>query len=307
MIRLSPGLRYMAAGAFFFALMSALVKVAGTRLPTMEVVFARSVVVLAISALVLRRAGVSPRGNRRGVLLLRGGLGFVALSAFYYAVIHLPLADATVIQYTNPVFTALLAALLIGEGLRKREVSLALLSLVGVVVMVRPGFLFGGGVPGLPPLAAGAALVGAVFSAAAYVAVRFLGRTENPVVIVYWFALVSAVGSLPFLLADFVRPTGWEWLVLLGVGVTTHLGQVFLTMGLREERAGRAMAVAYLQIVFAAVWGLLLFAEVPDRWTVLGAGLIVAATWLVARRGGAPEAMPERNTGAGPWHEKESP
>ncbi len=286
------GLRYMAVGAFCFAVMSALVKLAGARLPTMEVVLARSVVVLAISWVSLRAAKVPVWGRRRGLLLLRGSLGFVALSAFYYAVIHLPLADATVIQYTNPIFTAVLAALVIGEGIRRREMALILLSLTGVVVMVRPAFLFGGGASALPAIPSAVALTGAVFSAAAYVVVRFLGRSgrggegrgEHPVVIVYWFALVSTLGALPFAATRFVMPTGWEWGVLLAIGVSTHLGQLFLTMGLRDERAGRAMAVAYLQIVFAAAWGLLFFSEVPDRWTVTGAGIIVLATWLVSRR-----------------------
>jgi drug/metabolite transporter (DMT)-like permease len=289
----------MAAGALFFSVMSALVKLAGARLPTMEVVLARSVVVLAISWVSLRRMGIAPGGERRGLLLLRGLLGFIALSAFYYGVIHLPLADATVIQYTNPVFTALLAAVVLGEGLRRREVGLTLASLGGVVLMVRPGFLFGGGA-GLPPLAAGVALAGALFSAAAYVAVRELGRSEAPLVVVFWFALVSTLGALPFVAVDFVWPRGWEWTVLVGIGVATHLGQLFLTMGLREERAGRAMSVAYLQIVFAAVWGLLFFAEIPDRWTVAGALVVVAATWGVARSRPRPRLPdPEQPQGSG--------
>ncbi len=280
----------MAAGAFFFAVMSVFVKLAGETIPTMEVVLARSLVVLAICWIMLRREGISAWSRRRPLLLLRGGLGFVALTSFYYGVIHLPLADATVIQYTNPVFTAVLAALLIGEGLRRREVALTLVSLGGVVVMVRPAFLFGEGVSALPVVPAAVALTGAVFSAAAYVTVRFLGRDEHPLVIVYWFALISTVASAPFMLHRFVMPTGWEWAILLGVGVSTHLGQLFLTMGLREERAGRAMAVAYLQIVFAALWGFAVFAEVPDRWTLAGAAVIVGATWLVARSGGRPAA-----------------
>ena len=281
----------MVAGAFFFALMSALVKMTGTRFPTMEIVLARSLVVLAIAWLTLRRLGVPVRGRRRGLLLLRGSLGFVALTSFYYAVIRLPLADVTVIQYTNPVFTAIFAAVAIGEGLRRREMALALVAMTGVIIMVRPAFLFGGDLSALPALPAGVALVGAVFSAAASVTVRFLGRgggdgtgeREHPVVIVWWFALVSTIGSAPFLALDFVLPRGTDWLLLLGVGVTTHLGQLFLTLGLREERAGRAMAVAYLQIVFAGFWGLLLFSEVPDVWTGVGALVIVLSTWWVGR------------------------
>jgi drug/metabolite transporter (DMT)-like permease len=73
------------------------------------------------------------------------------------------------------------------------------------------------------------------------------------------------------------------WLVLLGVGLATHLGQVFVTWGFRLERAGRASAIGYLQIVFAAVWGWLLFKEGPDAWTWAGAGLIVASTLALVR------------------------
>lgn len=281
----------MAAGAFFFALMSALVKITGTRLPTMEIVLARSLVVLAIAWLTLRRLGVPVRGTRRDLLLLRGVFGFIALTSLYYAVIRLPLADVTVIQYTNPVFTALFAAVAIGEGLRRRELGLALVAMTGVIIMVRPAFIFGHDPSSLPPLPAAVALVGAIFSAAAYVTVRFLGRgggdgtgeREHPVVIVWWFALVSTFGSAPFLAFDFVLPRGTDWLLLLGIGVATHLGQLFLTLGLREERAGRAMAVAYLQIVFAGFWGLLLFSELPDIWTGVGALVIVASTWWVGR------------------------
>jgi len=286
------GLRYMAAGAFFFALMSLLVKVAGQRLPTMEVVLARSVVILVLTWGWLRLRGTSPMGNQRGLLLLRGVLGFVALSSFYYGVIHLPLADATVIQYTNPVWTALLAAAFLAERVGRREVALSLASLAGVVIMTRPTFLFGGDAPGLPPLAVTVALCGAVFSAAAYVTVRRL-REEDPMVIVFWFALVSTVAALPFVVGNFVVPTAGELVVLLGVGLTTQAGQVFLTLGLREERAGRAMAVAYLQIVFAALWGLAVFAEVPDRWTLTGAGVIVVCTWLVGRLGPPAEPAPD--------------
>ncbi len=277
------GLRYMAAGALAFSVMSLLVKMVGARIPTMEVVLARSVVLLVLARAALLRRGASPWGNNRRLLLLRGVLGFTALTCFYYAVIHLPLADATVIQYTNPVFTALLAAVVLSEALRAREVVLALASLGGVVLLARPAFLFGGGAEALDPLATGIALTGAVFSAAAYVTVRRLGKDEDAMVIVFWFALVSVIGALPATLPVAVLPTRREWLLLLAVGVTTHLGQVFLTWGLQRERAGRAMAVGYLQIVFAGIWGFLFFAEVPDRWGVAGALVIVGSTYLVAR------------------------
>jgi len=273
----------MAAAAFFFSIMSVLVKVAGERLPIQEVVLARAALGAALSWATLRRRGVSVLGTNRRLLLLRGIFGYIALSCFFFALTRLPLADATVIQYTNPVFTAILAALFLSESIRRRDALLTLLSLAGVVLMTRPGFLFGGLEERLDPLAVGIALTGAVFSAAAYVIVRRLGRTEDPVVIVFWFAMVATLGAIPFTAANALMPTPLEWLVLLGLGVVTQIAQVFMTRGLREERAGRAMAVAYMQIVFAALWGALFFAEHPDLWGVAGALLIIFGTAGIAR------------------------
>jgi drug/metabolite transporter (DMT)-like permease len=273
----------MAAAAFFFSVMSLLVKAAGQRLPIQEVVLARSSVGAALCWYSLRRRGVPLWGERKGLLLLRGLLGYAGLSCFFYALVHLPLAEATVIQYTNPVFTALLAVVFLSEHIRPRDFLLVLLSLVGVALMARPAFLFGG-LEGRPdPLAVGVALAGAVFSAAAYVTVRRLSRTEDPVVIVFYFALVATAGSIPLTALDPVLPTALEWATLAGIGVVTQIAQVFLTKGLREERAGRAMAVGYMQIVFAAVWGLLFFAEFPDLWGGAGALVIILSTAGLAR------------------------
>lgn len=282
--RIPKGLRYMAGAAFFFSVMSLLVKIAGQRLPTQEVVLARSSVGALLSWAVLRSRGVSVLGHRRGLLLLRAVLGYGALSCFFYALIHLPLADATVIQYTNPVFTALLAAFLLGERLRPREVGLVLVSLLGVVLMTRPGFLFGGLEQRLDPVATAIALLGAVLSAGAYVAVRKLGETEDPLVIVFYFAAVSTIGAVPFTAAEAVMPTPLEWLALAGIGVVTQVAQVMMTKGLRLEAAGRAMAVGYMQIVFAAAWGMIFFLEFPDAWGIGGALLIVLGTLGIARR-----------------------
>lgn len=275
----------MVAGAFFFSVMSALVKLAGQRLPIMEVVLARGVVTFVLSYGVLRYRGVPVLGNDRRGLLVRGLLGFIALNGFFYAVIHLPLADATVIHYTNPVFTALIAAVVLEERLRTREVALSLISLVGVVLVARPGFLFGEGGGGLPAPAVAAGLMAAIVSGGAYVTIRRVSRTDDPMVIVFYFAAVSVVGALPFLAYYHVWPTTSEWLILLGIGLATQAGQVFLTLGLRAERAGRAMSVGYVQILFAALWGVLLFGHVPDRWAMLGGVVIVCSTLLLSRTG----------------------
>jgi drug/metabolite transporter (DMT)-like permease len=287
----------MAVGALSFSIMAALVKLAGQTLPTMEVVLARSLVTGGLSYVALSRRGIPFLGKEPRLLVARGVLGFFALSCFYYAVVQLPLADATVIQYTNPIFTALIASVALGEALRRGEVVLTVSSLAGVLLVARPSFLFGGSTTSLDPLGVTAALCGAVFSASAYVMVRRL-RREEPMVVVFWFGLMSILMSLPFLAHGSTRlPVGWEWLILLGVGLSTHFGQVFLTRGLQLEPAGRATAVGYLQILFAALWGLLIFGERPDAWTGAGAAVIVLCTWLLTRtRAVTPTVAP----GGGP-------
>jgi drug/metabolite transporter (DMT)-like permease len=274
----------MALGAFWFSVMSLLVKLAGQRLPSIEVVLVRALITLALSIAMLHRARIPVWGQRKGLLAVRGLLGFVALTAFYFSVIHLPLAEATVIQYVNPVFAAVLATWLLGERLGIREIVCIAVGLLGVVLVARPAVIFGHAAA-LDPRYLAVALLGALFSAAAYVSVRQLGRTEHPLVVVFYFPLVTVPLALPFALAGWIWPTPMEWLILLGIGVSTQAGQLSITRGLQLEPAGRATAVGYLQIVFAAVWGALFFREFPGIFGLLGALLIAGSTlWLLSGR-----------------------
>jgi len=270
----------MIASAFAFSLMSLFVKLAGTRLPTQEIVAARALISLVLSYVVLVRVGVPAWGAHRGLLLARGAVGFLALSLVYYALTQLPLAEATVIQYLHPMFTALLAAFFLGERPGPAVLGCIALSFVGLLFVAQPSFLFHGAGISLPPLALGAALLGAFMSGCAYVLVRKLATKEHPLVIVFYFPLISLPATLPFLLHRFVWPQGFEWLALLGVGVFTQIGQVCLTKGVQLETASRATSYSYLQILFAAGWGALFLGELPTLWTILGALLIVAGSLL---------------------------
>lgn len=297
--RLAPGARYMIASAFFFSLMGLTVKLAGKRLPTHEIVVARALVTLVLSFALLRRAGRSPWGRRHGLLLLRGAVGFLALLAFYYSLTHLPLAEATVIHHTSPVLTAMFAALVLRERTTPRLVVGAAIALAGVALVARPSFLFaatGGALP-LVPVVIGCA--GAILSAIAYVIVRELSHSEDALVIVFYFPLVAVPASLPFLLKSFVWPRGWEWLVLLAVGVSTQIAQVCLTRALALAPAGQAISLAYLQIVFATVFGITLFEEVPRGIVVLGAALVVVGSLLPSLVGARTVAATGEATGAG--------
>ena len=122
-----------------------------------------------------------------------------------------------------------------------REVLGLLFSLVGVVLVAQPAFLFGASADSLDLFAVGIALVGAVLAAMAYTAVRKLGETEHHLVVVFYFPLVAMPSSVPFMISDALWPTPLEWLMLLGIGVFTQIAQVYLTKGLQIEKAGRSL------------------------------------------------------------------
>jgi drug/metabolite transporter (DMT)-like permease len=278
------GLHYMVAAAFFFSLMSMCVKLAGQRLPTTEIVMARSVVMLVISSMLVRRAGISPWGNRKGLLVTRGLVGFSALLGFFFAVTRLPLADVTVIHFTNPVFTALFASLFLHESMRRKEIAGLALSIIGVSLVARPSFLFGRWAGDLEMLAVGVAMTASVLSATAYVTIRKLKETEHYLVIVFYFSMVSTAASVPLAAGSLMWPTPSEWALLIGIGVATQTAQIFLTKGLLRERAGRAMSVSYVQVLFAAMWGMIVFGDQPGLLSVGGAALVFLGALLVARK-----------------------
>jgi len=269
----------MVLSAFGFSIMSMLVKLTSERLPTGEIVLARAIITLVFSYVMVRRADLSPWGTQRGGLVLRGLFGFAALGCYYLALARLPLADATTIHFTQPLLTSILAWWLLGERVGWSVAFAIGCGLGGVMLVVHPGV----------PLGSGAdlggvmiALTSATFSSIAYVTVRQLVRTEHPLVIVFYFPLVAAPLALPWALADWVWPSALDCLLLLAIGITTQLGQVFLTMGLAIERASRATSIGYVQILFAVIWQLTIFGQTPGLGTLLGATLIIAGTLAVS-------------------------
>lgn len=286
------GLWFMVGAAFFWSVMTLFVKVVGQRLPTQQIVFVKSAVMLLASGLLIRSTDEASIVNTdpdvdsgQRFLWIRGVMGFTSMSCFFLALTKLPLADATVFHYTNPVWTALIAALVLSETLNSSELVGVLLSLVGVAFIAQPTFLFGDAPGSLDLMYVGVALLGAIMAASAYVSVRRLREQRHPLVIIFYFALVSTVASAPLAVASGLKwPTLWEWAFMIGgVGLLSQIAQVCLTRGLHRVKAGRAMSVSYLQIVFATLWGILLFSEVPDLLSVFGAVLVIGGTVLTAR------------------------
>lgn len=273
----------MLLSAFAFAVMGALVKVAGTlAIPILQIIFVRAVISVALCLFDIRRAHVHPLGQNRILLLARGSVGFLALMAVFFAFIHLPYAQATMLQYMHPVFTTLLAFWFLAERPSLATLACITLSLLGLGCMVTP-YLQSGTLPGAYLMALLAGLGGAFGSGVAYTLVRKLATSEHPSVIVLYFPMVCLPATLILGVKDFVWLDSTGWLVLLGVGVFTQLGQVSLTRAMRVDSASRATSLSYLQIVFAAALGWLFFSEVPRNSTLLGASLILSGALITAR------------------------
>lgn len=275
------GARYMLLSALAFAFMGVAVKIAGGEgIPVLEIIAARALVSLVLSFGDVKRKGIPIFGQHRLLLLMRGAVGFAALVGVYYALVHLPFAEATVLQYLHPMFTAVLALVFLRERPTAATVACIALSFVGLLLMVRPGFLFGGHAADYDKLAVGLGIAGAFGSGIAYTLVRKLSNLEDPSVIVFYFPLVCLPATVLFLGDGFVMPQGITWLWLLAVGVFTHIGQVSLTRAMQTETASRAGSFSYSQVVFAAILGVLVFGEVPGLWTLVGAMLIMCGALL---------------------------
>jgi len=268
--------------------MTVCVKQLHGRLPVAVVVLGRALVSVVLSGWLVRRAGLNPLGQRRGLLALRGAVGTAALFCVYLGVMRLPLAAATVLQYIYPSVTALLAWAWLGERPGSLIAPAMALGWLGVLVMAHPLGAAGSGAT-LPLEGVAWAVAGALLTAVAYVSVRELGRSEHPQVIVLWFPLISLPLSLPLVILHPTIPTLPELGWLLGVGLFTQLGQIGLTHGLVHLPAARATTIGYAQVAFAALWGWLVFGEGIGAPTMAGAGLILASI-LVGQAG--TQAMP---------------
>ena len=272
------GLALMVLSAAAFALMAAVVKKLLPHTPTQAVVLSRGVMMTALFAVLARRQGVALLGNRPWMLLARGLLGYGALSCYFYSVMHLPLGDAVLLQYSHPLFVAALAPLVLGERTGRGHWLLVLAALLGVGLIVGPqGELRG---------AAAVGLLGSLLSGVAYLTVRQLSRTEHPLAILIWFPLATVPFSLLATLgagAAALPRSSSEVLGHLLVTATALAGQIALTHGLARVRAAPATAVTLTGPVFGVIYGVLLFGTLPTLSSWAGMLVTISALILLAR------------------------
>lgn len=269
------GIRYALVSAIGFALMSSLVKLVSTYgIPLFEIVAARSLVSVVLSYLDVKRKRISILGNNRKLLFLRGVVGTFALMCVYYSLTTLPLVEAILLQYIHPIFTALLALLLLGEKIGKHTIVCIVLSMLGLL-FIAGADLFSVVPSNLPLLSVLLALMGALGGSIAYVIVRRLSTTEDSSVIIFYFPLIALPLSIFLLGDDFVMPDFNVLILLIFLGIFTQVGQLGLTKAMQTLTAGIASAYSYVQVLFSALLGWILFNEIPILTTWIGGGLIV--------------------------------
>ncbi|MGB3619251.1 MAG: DMT family transporter [Catalinimonas sp.] len=270
---LTPGVRYMLLSTVAFALMNVCIKLLA-HLPSWELVFFRAVISLGLSWVFLKRAGVPVWGKRRGLLVGRGLAGAFALLLYFQTLQEIPLATAVTLQYLSPVFTALLAVPLLGERMKLRQWGYFLLSFLGV-------FLIKGFDPRVPPLYLLMGVGAALLAGLAYNLVRKLRTTDHPLVVIFYFPLVTIPVVGPYTLLHWVPPSGrTDWLLIGAVGVCTQAGQFYLTKALQAEVFARVMPLNYLGVGYALVMGFVLFGERFHPLSLVGMGFVLLGVLL---------------------------
>jgi drug/metabolite transporter (DMT)-like permease len=245
--------------------------------PALEIVLFRSFFGIAMAVAWAAWQKKRLFGKNRKWLVLRGCFGFFGLFSYIYAMQRMPLAEAVVIQYTNPIFTALFAPFVLKEAWRGDEWLATGLSFLGVLLMAGPG-------SGGETWVALVALLGAVSVGFAYNIVRKLGlEGEEPMSVVVYLPLASLAIGLPMALPSWVMPSFKELGILLALGVSTLLAQLQLTKGLRLERAARATVMNYLIIALSTLYGIG-FGEIPSLRSLAGMGLVFLSLLLLSRR-----------------------
>lgn len=277
-----------------FASMGALLKLASTYgLNAPELVFYRSLFSLPVILFwVLRWESLAAlKPNRPLAHVWRSALGLLSMGLVFQALILLPLADATAINFTAPIFATILSFVILREDVGVHRWSAVVLGFVGILIVARPGG------SSLPLLGIAIALIGAVCQAGVTTTLRHLQRSENIGAIVFWFAVAgTVVGAL--LMPFFGHLHGPEaFALVLAGGLAGGCGQLLMTSSLRAP-VSVVSPFDYLQIVAATAYGWMLFSDVPSLHTIIGACLIAGSglytAWREHRRRlrRAPSAVP---------------
>ena len=285
--RLPPVMRatvYALLAAFFFSGMSIFIRLASEELHPTVIVFFRNLLALAWMIPWLMSSGLGAmRTQRMGMFGLRAILGLIGMTSGFWAVTLIPIAQATALSFTSPIFATIGAALILGEVVRLRRWTAIIIGFWGAMIVVVGN---AGGFGGLGALEIGVilALVNSVIMAANKLVLKSLTRTESAEAIVtYMVLLLTPLSLVPALFFwDWPSLIGFFWLGCLALAGT--LGHLCITRAFKAAEVTVVLPFDFARLPISALLALLIFSQVPTFWTILGGLVIFAATFYIARR-----------------------
>ena len=275
------GIAYMVVAAGLFSVMDAMVKWLGPTYPTMQIVFFRSLFAfIPLAVFILRSGALGALATRHPMgHVWRAAIGFVAMSTFFYAYAHMPLANVVAISFAAPLFITALSVPLLGEAVGIRRWSAVLVGFLGVVVMVRPD-------AGLFQSVALVPLLGSVCYALAMIYVRKLSKTETSAAIVFYYTLACTLIAAGFLPFHWVTPDTADLMLLIALGCVGGLAQIFMTNAFRNGPAALIAPFDYVTMVWVVMLGYFIWGDIPELNIWIGVAIVIASGVYIARREG---------------------
>lgn len=274
------GIAMMLLAVSLFSIMDAFVKWLGQDYPTMQIVFFRSLFAFVPLAFLIHRFGgmrAALRVTSPGGHVIRCLCGTGAMFLIFYAYANMKLADAVAISFAAPLFSTLLSVPLLGEKVGIRRWSACLVGFVGVVIMIQPG-------PGILQSIALVPLLAALFNAGAMIYIRRLSRTESVASIIFWFTLSTTLLSGLFMPFQWVMPQGWDWALLITVGLIGGAAQIAMTSAFSQAAVAAISPFKYASIIWATLIGWLIWDEIPSMSIWLGWPLVLASGLYIVYR-----------------------
>ncbi|MFD2555852.1 DMT family transporter [Sphingobacterium tabacisoli] len=264
--------QHMLLAGFFFAIMNVCVKYV-THLPTLEVVLFRSVFSLIVTYYLLRKNNIPPLGKNIGTLTLRGIAGCLGLIGSFYTLQHIPLASAVTINYLSPFFTAILGIFIVKQKVRAIQFLYFAISITGVILL--KGFDFR-----ISTLDLIIGLGAAFFAGVAYNMIAKAKNDEHPLVIIFYFPLLTIPVAAVYCLYDWVTPIGIDWFYLLLIGVFTQLAQYYMTLSYQTANLAKVASLNYLGVIYALGFGYFIFDESFNTMSFVAIGIILIGVFL---------------------------
>lgn len=265
----------MLLAGIFFAMMNVSVKYI-PHIPAIEIVWFRSIFSLVFTVLVLRKKEIPIFGNDKPSLITRGIVGSISLIFFFYTLQRIPLASAVTLQYLSPIFTTLLGIFILREKVRPIQFFYFTMAFSGALII--QGFD-----SRVDLLSALMGLISSLASGVAYNMIRKLKTSEHPLVIVFYFPLVTLPIASVIMIFDWVTPQGWDWLVLLWIGFCTQNAQYFMTKAYQTGNLSRISSLSYMGVLYSLIFGFFLFGETFPFSSYFGMALVLVGILLNLR------------------------